>query len=166
MGERKPLRRVAWVLFLGGIAITAVMIAMGWFLLRHGETAGPGHAASLQEGVEVGVFRPGGAGDVPDTTFRCEITSATDGTWTRYLSWGTVLSDVAGSGSITCENPATVLSGPAATAVGLLRGPLIAVPMFAAVIGLLLFFPRFAGAWAGFSRPFGRRPRRRSGDDG
>jgi hypothetical protein len=157
--SRKPLRRTAWSLFLGGLGVAALMLGVGAYAVGQGASAGPGQTATWPAGTEISVDRPLGpqpdGGD--DYQVACMVDPDNGETVRTLLSWGEPTQpDFDGAASITCEQPARVLTDPQLTIAGITRGPLIAVPLFALFLGLLLFFPRFAVFAASLSHPYGR----------
>ncbi|WP_424183728.1 hypothetical protein ACOBQX_17295 [Actinokineospora sp. G85] len=155
--RRKPLRRAAWSMLAIGILLTGLMLGAGAFVVGQGDPAGPGRVAEWPADTEIGVFRPLGPprGDAQVGTVPCTVRAGSD-TEQRAPQWGVPLApNFSGSATVTCERPATVLSGTALTAASLLRGPLIVLPMAVAILGVLLFVPRFTQVWAGLTQPFG-----------
>jgi hypothetical protein len=55
-----------------------------------------------------------------------------------------------------------VLSGTKLTVASILRSAWIVLPLFVAILGILLFVPRFTMVWASLSQPVGSWIRRRS----
>lgn len=76
----------------------------------------------------------------------------------RLLVGEPLTPDFTGSATVTCDQPVALLTGSARVVAEYTRGPLVALPLFAAAIGVLYFFPRFTMAWAAnpFRRLFGR----------
>jgi hypothetical protein len=156
---RKPLRRTAWSLLLGGLGVAAVMLGVGAYAVSKGASAGPGQSATWPAGKEISIDRPLGVQQGGDSMYSviCTVTpEAGEPTRTR-LSWGERNQpEFAGSAAITCDQAARVLTEPELTIAINTRGPLIAVPLFAAGLGGFLFFPRFTMVAASLSHPFGR----------
>ena len=161
--ERKPLRRTAWSMLVIGVVVTGLMLGTGALIVGQGDPAGPGQVAQWPADTEIAVFRPfgrqqdgGKVGTIP-----CAV-GAGGGIERREPQWEVrLVPDFSGSATVTCERPATVLSGTALTVASTVRGPLIILPMAVAVLGLLLFVPRFTRDWASLSQPFGSRMSRR-----
>lgn len=154
---RKPLRRTAWCMLLGGLAVAALMLGVGAYVVSHGAPAGPGQSATRPAGTDMSVDRP--PGPQPDggdtSSVICTITPEGGRPMRTDLAWGERnRPDFTGSATITCDQPARVLTDPQLTIADNTRGPLIAVPLFSVFLGILFFFPRFAAFWASHTRPF------------
>lgn len=156
---RKPLRRTAWSMLLGGLVVAGVMLGVGVLAVGQGEPAGPGQVARWPADTEIAVFRPVGrqadGGSV--STVACTVGLPDGRTERLFPRWADRLTaDFSGPATITCERPVMVLSGTRLTVAGIVRGPLIALPLFVAILGVLLFVPRFTRTWAGLTQPLGR----------
>lgn len=166
---RKPARRTAWSMLLGGLGVAALMLGVGAYVVSKGEPAGPGQSGTWPAGTEISVNRPlGGPHDGGDAySVVCTVTPDGGQPTETRLSWGERNQPhFAGSATITCELPARVLTDPELTIAGNTRGPLIMVPLFSVFLGILFFFPRFAAFWASLSgHPFGRIVTRLTGRD-
>ncbi|OLF19166.1 hypothetical protein [Actinophytocola xanthii] len=136
--RRRALRRIAWSLFVGGLVVACLMVGTGLLLLAGGEDVGPGHPPGLwPAGVRASVHKPFGVGEAQ----RCEALS-TDGT-SNYtsLDWATSVR-AANDVTVRCPQEAIFLTGTASAAASAVHSPLIMVPVAAALVGLVLFFPR------------------------
>lgn len=165
---RKPLRRTAWGMLLGGLAVAALMVGVGLYVVSKGEPAGPGQSATWPGGADISVSRPfgpqQGGGDAHSVV--CTVTPERGQPMPTRLTWGERNHpNFTGSATITCEQPVRVLTGPAIAIAGNTRGPLLMVPLFVAILGILFFFPRFTAIWASHSRPFSALFTRSTGRD-
>lgn len=153
--HRKPFRRTAWVMLVGGLLLTALMLGGGWYLTRDGEPAGPGETATWPGGEEITMVRPPGDKDSPRYLgVTCVVTPNGGAPSTRALTWNEPMTpDFPGRATVSCDSQAFLLSGAGLWAVSVLRGPLVALPLVVAVLGGLLFFPRFTLAWARAANP-------------
>jgi hypothetical protein len=141
---RKPLRRTAWSLLLGGLGVAGLMLGIGIHAVSQGESAGPDQTATWPAGSELAVFRPLGRqqdnGD--DASIVCTVTPQGGRPMLVFPGWQQRMRpDFTGSATITCRQPVKVLTGPAITVAILTRGPLIAVPLFAAGLGVFISSP-------------------------
>jgi hypothetical protein len=156
---RKPLRRTAWSMLLSGLGLAAVMIGVGLYVVGKGAPVGPDQPATWPAGTEIAVFRPAGPQQDNGKYALIACTASPENGRPRLVFpiWAESLRpDFSGSAILTCPQSARVLTGSAITVAAVCRGPLIAVPLFAAGVGALFFFPRFTAFAASISHPFGR----------
>lgn len=156
---RKPGRRFAWSMLLGGLGVAAVMLGVGAYVVNvKGVPAGPGQSATWPAGTEISVDRPFGPQPegTDDYSVFCTVTPQSGEAMRERLDWGRDYRPYfAGSATITCDQPVRVLTEPYLTIASNTRGPLVFVPLFAAALGVLFFFPRFTYRWARYARnPF------------
>lgn len=165
---RKPLRRTAWSMLIGGVVVAGLMFGGSALAVRNGSETGPAQSANWPAGADIGVFRPLGPQSEQDSVGpKCTVTRADGAAKPVWPSWSERLTpDFEGPATITCERPARVLTGWALTVAGITQSAWIALPLFVAFLGILLFFPRFTMVWASLSQPIGRWIRRRSGNEG
>lgn len=165
---RKPLRLTAWALLLSGLGITALMLGTGIYVVAQGQPAGPGHSATWPTNTDIAVMRP--LGRQPDngeyTGPTCTATAPGEPSTTFHPDWQHRVRPLFRvQATLTCEQPVQVLTGSSITTAIIARGPLIAIPAFAAGMGIFLFFPRFTALAASLSHPFGRLVTRITGRD-
>jgi hypothetical protein len=145
--RRKPLRRTAWSLVLGGLLATGLMVGTGLLLLTNGTDVGPGRSVTWPAGERASVHKRPGPKDTESV--RCV---ATDGDRRVHsLGWA----DSARSPievTVSCED-AIFLTGTASAIASALQSPLILAPVAVTLMGLPLFFPRFTLAWTRLSNP-------------
>jgi hypothetical protein len=159
-GSAKPFRRTAWTLLIVGVAASTLMLGGSALVVSQGETAGSDHTARWPAGADVGVFRPART-DTSGT--KCTVTQADGQADTIWPEYGERLSPTwRTEATIGCEPAATILTGGKLTIAQITRGAWIAVPLFLAILGALLFVPRFTMVWASLTQPIGRLIRRRS----
>lgn len=165
---RKPLRRTAWSMLIGGVVVAGLMFGGSALAVSQGEQAGPNQSVQWPAGADIGVFRPlGPQQEEASTGPRCTVTQADGRATLVWPSWSErLMPDFEGPATITCERPARVLTGWALTVAGITQSVWIALPLFVAILGFLFFFPRFTMVWASLSQPIGRWIRRRSGNEG
>lgn len=166
MTRRKPLRRTAWTLFVGGLALTVLMLGVGAYVVSRGEPADRTRTAAWPAGADIAVVRPVGPSSESGEYVGPECTVTTPGEPPVEVlpTWQDRTHPVFPTrATLTCNQPVRVLTGAAITAAGTLRGPLIAIPLVAMFLGLLLFFPRLTGFAASLSHPFGRAVTRLTG---
>ncbi len=155
--QRKPLRRTAWTLFVGGFVVTGLMIGVGLLLLAGGEDIGPGRPAVWAAGEPASVHKHPGPQNGESSN--CEVIGADGEPEYRWLEWADsarATTDV----TISCPREAILLTGTASSVTSALQSPLIVAPVAASMVGILLFFPRFLLAWARLSNPRGGPIRR------
>jgi hypothetical protein len=159
-GSPKPFRRTAWTLLIVGVAVSALMLGGSALVVSQGETAGSDHTARWPAGADIGVFRPARTNT---SGTKCTITQADGQADTVWPEYGERLSPAwQGEATIGCDPAATILSGGNLTIAEVTRSTWIAVPLFLAILGALLFVPRFTMVWASLTQPIGRWIRRRS----
>ncbi|OLF15339.1 hypothetical protein BU204_22095 [Actinophytocola xanthii] len=147
-------------MLLGGLGVAVVMMGIGAYAVGTGQSVGPDQEAIWPAGTEIGISREFGrrqqAGGEA-TIVTCAVTPENGNPHTIDAMWGERISPrFTGPASITCEYRAKVLTGGALTTAGITRGPLVAVPLFVAGLGVFFFFPRFTAFAASLSHPFGR----------
>lgn len=151
--RRKPLRRTAWSLLIGGLVMTGLMVGVGLLLLAGGEDIGPGRPGVWPAGERASVHKHPGPKDtqVP----RCEALGTDDEREYRWLEWAdSVRSPI--EFTVTCKQGAIFLTGTASAIVSAFQSELIMAPIVAAMLGILLFFPRFIMGWVLLARPRSR----------
>jgi hypothetical protein len=133
--RRKPLRRTAWSLLIGGLVLIVLMIGTGLLLLAGGEDIGERASVHKHPGPQ--------AAGAP----RCELIGSDGEPEYRWLDWA---DSARSSGDVTvrCAQDAIFLTGSASWIASALQGPLIVAPVGLALLGILLFFPRFTLSWA------------------
>lgn len=155
--RRKPLRRTAWSLLIGGLVLTGLMIGAGLLVLAAGEDIGPGRPAVWPAGERASVHKHPGPQDAESS--KCEVIGSDGKPEYRWLDWA----DSVRSSTevmVSCKQEAIFLTGTASSVAAALQGSLIMVPVAVALLGILLFFPRFTLAWARLSNPRGGLVRR------
>jgi hypothetical protein len=155
-------------MFLGGLGVAALMLGIGIYVVSRGESAGPDQAGTWPAGAEIAVERPLGRqqDNGEFASIVCTVTPQDGRPFQVFPSWQErIRPDFTGSATLTCRQPVKVLTGPAITIAAVTRGPLIAVPLVAACLGILFFFPRFTALWASLSHPYGRIVDRLTGRD-
>jgi hypothetical protein len=165
--NRKPLRRTAWSMLLGGLGVAALMLGIGASVVSNGEPAGPDQPATWPANTDIAVERPLGPqqdnGDFASIV--CTVTPQGGRPKLIFPSWQErIRPDFTTAATITCGQPVRVLTGPSIALAAITRGPLIAIPLFSVFLGILFFFPRFTRFWASFS-PFSRLVTRITGHD-
>ncbi|HEV8556960.1 MAG TPA: hypothetical protein VGR06_11260 [Actinophytocola sp.] len=143
---RKPLRRIAWSMLLGGLGVAAVILGIGAFVVSRGESAGPDQAATWPAGTEIVMVQPLGRqqDNVDYLANECTVTPEGGRPMPDVLIWGVPKRpEFTGSATITCRYPAKVLTGQAITIAHITRGPLVFVPLFAAGLSVVFFLPGF-----------------------
>lgn len=156
MTARKPLRRTAWSLFLGGFVLLAVMIVAGIIASGSGPDAGPGHTATWPNGQAIALFRPLGPGATGGSSITCTVTAPGAKPERHWLTYGKSVPPGPSDASITCEKPAKLLAGTARVTAQTTRSPLILLPVLMIIVGLALFVPRFSWTVAKLGAPFSR----------
>lgn len=149
---RKPLRRTAWGLLIGGLAGLALMVGAGLIAQANGQPAGPGKEATWPDGETVALYRVPlqEDGDKGGTAY-CRLTPDGEETRTDYgvEVHQRVRPDFSGDAVVTCDQEVMLLTGETVLTVSeISRGPLITVPLLAVLLGILFFVPRFTLAWA------------------
>ncbi|MCT2582437.1 hypothetical protein [Actinophytocola gossypii] len=158
---RKPLRRTAWGLFLGGLLGLVLMVGAG-FVASGGPPAGPGSEATWPAGETVAFYRvPLAENGDQGTTMYCRLTPDGEETRTDYdiPVHRRVTPDFSGDATITCDQEVTLVTGETRLTVSeVSRGPWLTLPLLAIVVGVLCFFPRFLLGWSRLANgrsPFG-----------
>ena len=149
--QRKPFRRTAWTLFVGGLVVAGLMIGVGLLLLGGGQDIGPGRPGVWPAGERASVHKHPGPQNA-DSQTSCEVIGADGEREYRWLEWAEstrASTDV----TVNCDNEAIFLTGTASSVVSVLQSPLILAPVAGSLLGILLFFPRFTLAWARLSNP-------------
>lgn len=150
-GERKPLRRTAWTLVVGGFGALVGMIVVGVVLLAGGQDVGAGKSVVWAGGERASVHKRLGPQDTPVP--RCEVVR---GALRSTLGWAESVVATR-DGIVRCERDSVFLTGAASSVASAVQSPLIMAPVGAVFAGILLFFPRFTLAWARLGRPSWRR---------
>nr|WP_042181133.1 hypothetical protein [Kibdelosporangium sp. MJ126-NF4]CTQ96537.1 hypothetical protein [Kibdelosporangium sp. MJ126-NF4] len=159
MTGRKPLRRTAWSMLIGGVAATALMLGGSAVVIGHGETASSAEPAVWPAGVDIGVFR---SASTDSRGTACTVTQPDGRTSMVWPRFGERLrSESADAATIACAPSATVLSEGKLAVARITRSEWIALPLIVMFLGALLFVPRVTMLWTSLSRPFGNRLRRR-----
>jgi hypothetical protein len=153
-------------MLIGGVVAAGLMLGGGALIVSQGDPAGPGEQASWPAGTDIALLRrPGPQSDAAlnDSGIACTVTLPDGRTTQQVADWGERLTpDFTGPATITCEHQVMVLSGAKLTFAGILRSAWIVLPLFVAILGILLFFPRFTMVWASLSQPIGGWIRRRN----
>lgn len=145
---RKPLRRTAWTLLIGGVVALVLMVGVGLLYMAGGKDIEPGRPVAWPAGERGAVYKhPGLQKDGPVNTPGCTVLGSDGKPTGQWLDWSESVVLPTGS-TIRCEHEAIFLTGTASAVVSTVRGRLFVVPITAMVVGLLLFFPRFTLAWA------------------
>lgn len=150
--RRKPLRRTAWSLLIGGLSVTGLMIGAGLLLLAGGEKIGPGSPAVWPAGERASVHKQLGPQEANST--RCEVIGSDGVPENRSLDWADSVRSPT-EVMVNCQQDAIFLTGTASSITSALQSPLIMAPIAAVMLGILLFFPRFTLVWARLSNPRG-----------
>jgi hypothetical protein len=148
--RRRPLRRTAWTLLIGGLVALVLMIGVGLLLLAGGEDIGPGHPVVWAAGERASVHKhpgPQAAGAA-----KCELIGSDGKPEYRSLDWAESTRS-SSEVTITCKQDAIFLTGTASWFASVCQSQWIMVPVAASLIGALLFFPRFTLALARLSNP-------------
>lgn len=150
---RKPLRRTAWSLLIGGLLVTGLMIGAGLLLLTGGEHIGPGRPAVWPAGERASVHKNPGPQDTEAA--KCEVIGSDGKPEHGLLEWA---DSVRSSTEVTvsCKQDTIFLTDAASSITSACQSPLILAPVAASLFGILLFFPRFTLAWLRLSNPGGR----------
>lgn len=165
---RKPLRRTAWSMVLGGLGVAAIMLTVGAYTVSKGSSAGPDQPATWPAGAEITVERPFGRqqDNAENAAIVCTVTPQDGQPKLIFPIWQERMHpDFTGPATITCRQPVKIITEPAITIAIITRGPLIALPLVSAGLGAFLFFPRFTALAASLSHPFGRLVTRLTGRD-
>ncbi|HEX6357353.1 hypothetical protein [Actinophytocola sp.] len=138
---------------IGGLAGTVLMLGVGAIMVSNAPPAGPGQEAIWPAGETMMLDRIPNKPNTGDPTATCTLTP--EGRPTRrnqFLTIGDPRSpDFTSTATITCDQPVALMTGTPRVVASYTRGPLIVVPLFIAVLGVLFFFPRFAHSWARLS---------------
>src|ERR1044072_2898986 len=143
--QRKPLRRTAWTLFVGGLVVAGLMIGAGLLLLAGGQDIGPGRPGMWASGERASVHKHPGPQKAGSQT-SCEVIGADGEREYRGLEWAESTrssTDV----TVNCANEAIFLTGTASSVVSVLQSSLILAPVAGSLLGILLFFPRVTLMW-------------------
>lgn len=152
--RRKPLRRTAWTLVIGGFVALVGMIGVGVVLLAGGQEVGPGRSVVWAAGERASVHKRLGPQESPAP--RCELFGADGEPEFRALEWADS-AYATHEVTIRCEWDSVFLTGTASAVTSAVQSSLIMAPVGAVFAGILLFFPRFTLAWARLSNPLRRR---------
>lgn len=152
---RKPLRRTAWTLSLGGLVLLALMVVTGIVASNQGEDVGPGSDAAWPAGQTIALLRPLGPGSPSAESITCTATAPGAEPRGLTLSQPITFTEPA---TITCNHPVKLLTGVARVAAQTARSPLILLPIGMIIVGLFLFVPRFTLTLTRMGMPFRRRP--------
>jgi hypothetical protein len=156
MTDRKPLRRTAWSLFLGGWVLLALMIVAGIVASGAGQDAGPGHTATWPNGQVIALLRPLGPGSSSGSSITCTVTAPGTKPERQWLTLGKSVPPGPPDASITCDKPAKLLTGTARVTSQTVRTPLIMLPVLMIIVGLALFVPRITWTVAKMGSPFSK----------
>jgi hypothetical protein len=147
---RKPLRRTAWGMLIGGVVGTALMLAAGAIAVSSSPPAGPDHKATWPEGETMTLSRIPGERNTSDPTTTCTVTP----TGREQFTIGEPNDpDFTGAATISCDQPVALMTGASRVVADVTRGPLITLPIFVALLGILFFVPRFTYVWASLGTP-------------
>jgi hypothetical protein len=142
--RRKPLRRTAWSLFIGGLVMTGLMVGIGLLLLAGGKDIGPGQTVVWPAGERASVHKdPGPQKDESES--KCERIGAEGPD--RWLEWADSVRSPT-EVTIRCHQDAIFLTGTPSAVTSALQSPLITAPVGVALLGLMLFVPRLMLAMA------------------
>lgn len=147
---RKPLRRTAWTMLIGGLAGTAIMLGTGAIMVSNAPPAGPGQEATWPAGETMTLDRIPNKRNSGDPTAACTLTP--EGRPAEHNRWYTIgeprTPDFTGNATITCDQPVALLTGTPRVVAAYTRGPLVTVPLLITALGILFFFPHFTHSWA------------------
>jgi hypothetical protein len=153
-------------MLIGGVVLAGLMLGGGALVVSQGDPAGPDDRATWPAGADIAVFRrPGPQPEAArnDSSVACTATLPDGRTIQQFADWNERLTpDFAGPATITCEHQVMVLSGTKLTVARTLQSAWIVLPLFVAVLGILLFVPRFTMVWASLTQPIGSWIRRRN----
>ena len=146
----KPLRRTAWGLLIGGLVGTVLVFGGGTIVVVQGPRAGPDQTARWPAGETASLFIVPASGTPGDQPVNCSFTPERgQGEPAGRTEIGDPLPPVgADDVTVACDAPVALLTGTPRVIPDLTRGPLLAVPLFAILLGIAFFFPRFTGFWA------------------
>jgi hypothetical protein len=149
--HRKPLRRTAWTLLIGGVVALVLMVGVGLLILADGKDIEPGRPVVWPAGEQGAMYEhPGLHEGGPVNTPGCAVLGLDGKPTGQWLDWRESVRLSTGS-SVQCEEEAIFLTGTASAVVSAVQGRWFGAPITAMVVGLLLFFPRFTLAWARLS---------------
>lgn len=146
---RKPWRRTAWTLVIGGVAATVLMVGVGLLLLAGGQDIGPGRPGTWPAGERASVHKH--LGPKESEPVECEVIGA-DGEPEGWLEWANSVRS-SRELTVTCEQDTTFLTGTASAVTSAVQSSLVMTPVMVTLAGILLFFPRFTLALARLSNP-------------
>ena len=154
--QRKPLRRTAWTLVIGGFVLFAAITAAAVLADSHGQPVGQGSVARWRAGETAALVRPIKPGSPQVGTWvTCQVNGA------RVLvEMRADLRPRPDDAAVTCEADVLLLTGAAREIGQVVRSGLIVLPIAMVVIGGLLFVPRFLWTMAALST----RSKTRMGD--
>lgn len=134
---------------IGGVVATALMLGAGALAVANGPAAGPDRAATWPAGETMTLSRVPGERNSGETTTTCTVTPEGQPGERDWFTVGeSYAPDFTGSATITCDQPVALMTGGPRIVADHTRGPLVAVPIFVALLGVLFFFPRFTYVWA------------------
>jgi hypothetical protein len=153
--SRKPLRRTAWGMLIGGLIGTALMLGAGSIVVLNAPPAGPNEEAIWTAGEAMSISRIPFSRNVGESTGTlCTVTPEGRSPETHRFSYGEPnTADFTGTATVTCDQQVALLTGTPRVIADYTRGPLITVPILVVFLGILAFFPRFTYAWASLSTP-------------
>lgn len=164
------LRIVAWVMFLSGLVGTTALGGTTEYFRAQGHEVGPDHVATWPSGQNALLLRPRFSdAESLHPSNECTVTPDAGAPRKEDLPWGGVIQrDFAGTATITCEDPATLVTGTGAQVLNTTYGPIILIPLAMVFIGFALLLPRLVTAMGRFSiggrlglRAYRRHQRRR-----
>jgi hypothetical protein len=154
MSARKPLRRTAWSLFLGGLVLLPLLVGTGVLVSGQGDDVAPGRDATWQAGQTIALLRPLGPNSPSASSITCTATAPD--MQPRRLAVSESIT-TAQTATISCDRPVKLVAGSARVAAQTARNPLIVLPIAMVIAGSFLFFPRFSLMLARMGVPFRRR---------
>lgn len=139
VGRRKPLRRTAWGLLVGGLVGVVLMVGVGLLILAGGQEIGPGRPAVWAAGERVSVHKE--PGPQSGVTGSCQVIGADGEPEYRWLDWAESVRSTT-EVTIACDREAILLTGRASAVMSVLQSSWLMAPVGLFVLGVLLFFPR------------------------
>jgi hypothetical protein len=129
------------------------MLGGGAVAVSAAPAAGPGELATWPAGETASLDRIPGERNSGAPTVTCTLTPEGRPAERnrRFVVGDPLVPGFTGTATVTCDQPVALLTGTPRIVADHLRGPLVVVPMFVAVLGVLCFFPRFTLAWARLS---------------
>jgi hypothetical protein len=153
--RRKPLRRTAWGTLIGGLVGTMLMLGVGAIAVLNAPPAGPDHEAIWPAGATMSISRipfPFSRETSEATENMCTVTPEGRSPESHWFTNGKPnRADFTGTATVTCDQQVALLTGTPRVIAQYTRGPLIMVPLFGVVLGILALFPRFTYVWASLS---------------